>query len=311
MKDYPPDIEQSIEDIRALRIQGATQVALAGLDVARQVLSLERKEDPAEALEECLHALLRARPTEPCLRNSIVHVIHRIEGLSRKEAAFKETARAIEESRQHLLKARPLVIEEACRTLRKHRKIFTFCHSSTVTETIIRLHALCPEEERPLFEAFCSETRPLYQGRKTAAELASKGIPVILTVDSALSSGMDKATVALLGADAITSDGTVLNKVGSSLVASSASRKGIPLSILTDSWKYAPPSFEKTLVIEERSPAEVWPDAPRGVHIMNPAFDTVPAEFISSIITELGVLAPRNFAASVQKKYAFLKEKSR
>lgn len=309
MMSYPPDIQQGIEDIRALRIQGATQVALAGLEVARKVLSIEERKTPAEALEACLTALLGARPTEPCLRNSIVHIIRRVQGISPRETALKEARHAAEESRQHLLGARPLVVEQACRALERHRKIFTFCHSATVTGAIARLHTLCPKDERHLFEVFCSETRPLYQGRKTAAELSSMGIPVTLTVDSALSSCMDKATVALLGADAVTSRGTILNKVGSSLVASSAHRRSIPLYILTDSWKYTPASFEKTLIIEERPPAEVWPDAPKGVCIRNPAFDTVPAGLITGLITELGMLSPHGFAASVQKRYAFLKEK--
>lgn len=304
---YPPEAQQIIEDIRDLNVQGATKVALAGLDVVEIVKNLKagNVQELKQNIQKALDDLLAARPTEPCMRNAVQLVLYAIAKRQKKEEALASAQETIDVSRQHILNARKKIIEIAANALAEHKRFYTHCHSSTVTQAIAALFA---KGDKKSFQVFCTETRPRYQGRKTAKELAEKGIPVILTVDSAFPSSLDSATVVLLGADEVMQNGAVFNKVGSGLMARAANRRNIPVYVLTDSWKFAPPSFKYASLIEDRPAEEVWENPPEGVKIRNPAFDRIDPSHITGIITELGVSRPGQFAAKVGKAYPFLKE---
>lgn len=148
---------------------------------------------------------------------------------------------------------------------------------------------------------FADETRPLLQGaRLTAWELQREGIPVTLITDNMAAFVMQKGWVdlVLVGADRIAANGDTANKIGTYGLAVLARHHGIPFYVA------APFStFDLTLKsgaeipIEERSPEEVTafggrPVAPPGVKVFNPAFDVTPAELITAIITERGVIYP-------------------
>lgn len=307
MFTYPPEARRIIEDIHTLDIQGATEVALAGLDVIEIVknLKIASVRELRMNLRKILDDLLSARPTEPCMRNAVQLVLYATAEAQGKERALAAAQEAVNAARQHIRDSRKRIVGIAARTLSDHRNIYTHCHSSTVTQTIVALFA---KRGRKSFQAFCTETRPRYQGRRTAEELAGAGIPVTLTVDSAFPSSLDSATVVLLGADVVTSSGGVYNKVGSSLVSHAAARRSTPVYVLTDSWKYAVSQFEKSLVIEERPPEEVWENPPEGVKVRNLAFDRIEPQHITGIITELGLCSPKEFAARVGKAYPFLRD---
>ncbi|MBR9689627.1 MAG: ribose 1,5-bisphosphate isomerase, partial [Candidatus Altiarchaeota archaeon] len=136
------------------------------------------------------------------------------------------------------------------------------------------------------------ETRPLYQGRKTAKELYQGGVPVKFYVDSAMYKAMSDEGVglALVGIDALLVDGSVINKVGTGLLALSAEAQEVPFYALGLGLKLDKQSlFAQGVPIEERDPREIW-DYP--VDVEDPAFETVPSKRIRGIVTELGILPP-------------------
>lgn len=153
--------------------------------------------------------------------------------------------------------------------------------------------------EKRISRVYADETRPLLQGaRLTAWELLQEGIPVTLITDNMAGWVMKRGMVqaAIVGADRITTNGDVANKIGTYSVAVLAREHGIPLYVA------APLStFDFTLAsgddipIEERSPHEVTSlggvrTAPAAVAVFNPAFDVTPHRLVSAIITECGVL---------------------
>jgi methylthioribose-1-phosphate isomerase len=153
--------------------------------------------------------------------------------------------------------------------------------------------------EGKITRVFADETRPLLQGaRLTAWELMQENIPVTLITDSMAGWVMKKSMVqaVIVGADRITQNGDVANKIGTYSVAVLAKEHGIPFYVA------APVStFDfsmKTgndIPIEERSADEVRciggkNIAPEGVTVFNPAFDVTPHTLISAIITEFGVI---------------------
>jgi methylthioribose-1-phosphate isomerase len=144
-----------------------------------------------------------------------------------------------------------------------------------------------------------NETRPYLQGaRLTAYEMVQEGIPVTLITDSMAGHLMSRGEVDVIvvGADRIAANGDVANKIGTYALAVLAKRHGIPFYVAAplSTFDLSLPDGS-TIPIEERGAEEVtgyretrW--APQGVSVRNPAFDVTPAELITGIITEKGVV---------------------
>ena len=148
---------------------------------------------------------------------------------------------------------------------------------------------------------FACETRPLLQGaRLTVWELTQAHIPVSLLVDSAAagliaSGGVD---LCIIGADRIAANGDTVNKVGSYQLALACKRHQVPFYVAAPrSTVDAKCSDGRSIPIEQRNPIEVGQIdgktlTVKGVSILNPAFDLVPADLIAGIVTEDGIYSP-------------------
>ncbi|MBM3200693.1 hypothetical protein FJZ53_07165 [Candidatus Woesearchaeota archaeon] len=271
------NFEQVCRDIKSLKIQGATNVAKAGIQ------ALKIKHDPASVKK-----IISLRPTEPALRNAI-------------NFSLKDIKKNPDLALKHFGEAKKKIIEIGAREIPKDSIVFTHCHASTVTGILKEAF------KTKKFEVHCTETRPLYQGRITAEELASAKIPVTMFVDSAARYALKKSSIALLGADAILSSGKVANKIGSELFAEVARKYDIPLFICTDSWKFDPLTvWGYTEELEKREAKEVWSNPPKGVKISNIAFELISQELITGIISELGVYNPETFIVEVKKAYPWM-----
>jgi methylthioribose-1-phosphate isomerase len=150
-------------------------------------------------------------------------------------------------------------------------------------------------------QVYADETRPWLQGaRLTAWELMQDGIPTTLLADVAAGHLMSRGEIDLIivGADRVAANGDAANKIGTYAVAVLAQRHSIPFYIACplSTIDLALPDGS-AIPIEERSPEEVtgyremrW--APQGVAVRNPSFDVTPAELITALITERGVVRP-------------------
>lgn len=146
---------------------------------------------------------------------------------------------------------------------------------------------------------FADETRPLLQGaRLTAWELSQEKIPVTVITDNMAGWVMKKGLVqaVIVGADRITLNGDVANKIGTYSVAVLAKEHGIPFYVAapTSTFDFSMMTGDK-IPIEERDASEVTSFAghcitPAGVKVFNPAFDVTPNTLVSAIITEFGVI---------------------
>ena len=143
-----------------------------------------------------------------------------------------------------------------------------------------------------LTEVWVDETRPLLQGaRLTAWELRQAGIPHRVVADSAAGSLMAQGLVdrVVVGADRIAANGDVANKVGTYPLAVLAARHDVPFYVAAPISTIDPATPDGAAIpIEERDPAEVL----TGGDAFNPAFDVTPAELVTAIVTEAGVLKP-------------------
>lgn len=149
------------------------------------------------------------------------------------------------------------------------------------------------------FHVFADETRPLLQGsRITAFELQANGVPTTVICDNMAATVMrqGKVKAVIVGTDRVAANGDVANKIGTFGVAILAKHFGIPFYVAAPTSSIDMSLASGDLIpIEERSADEVThgmgkQTAPSDVDVFNPAFDVTPAELVTAIITERGVV---------------------
>ncbi len=164
----------------------------------------------------------------------------------------------------------------------------------TALGVIRRLH-----EAKLLERVYADETRPWLQGsRLTAWELSRDDIPVTLNADGAAAAIMASGKVSwvIVGADRITANGDVANKIGTYSLAVLARHHKVGFMVVAPSSTVDMSlASGRDIPIEEREGTEIReirgiPLAPEGVDVFNPVFDVTPAGLIDAIVTEKGAL---------------------
>jgi ribose 1,5-bisphosphate isomerase len=302
-------IQTTAGKIKRLEVQGARNVAIAAIKAVKtlaQKTKAKNKKDFLRELFEAKEILFASRETEPLMRNAIRWIISQVERSDKERV--KELARIVSSASQQFLKnledSKERIAEIGARRIRNNSVVLTHCHSSTVTYLLKKA-----KEEGKSFEVICTESRPVFQGRVTAKEMLELGVKTTLIVDSAARFFMNQADFVIVGADAITSEGNVINKIGTSMIALIAHEARTPFYVVTELLKFDPVTmygdYEK---IEERSPNEIWKNPPRNLVIRNPAFDVTRRDFIHGIICEEGIISPHSVIEVVHRKYAWVFE---
>lgn len=308
-------LQKVASDIISLTIQGATNVAIEGVKafsgyINRLDSSLDYKQF-MDKVNRAYDIVIDTRPTEPAMRNGLKKVMYDMQKNSDnpKEmgiSAVDSAAKYID-----LLKTtKKSIIEAGAERIQQDTTVMTHCHSSITSAIFVRAHELGKN-----IKAICTETRPRYQGRKTAKELVEAGIPTTLTVDSSMRWILRKESIdtIIIGMDAVTSQGTILNKIGSRLLALAARESDIPLYVAGALLKFDSDTvFGSRTVIEMRDDTEItkdWPDAPKGLKILNPAFESVSRDLIDALITEEGVFPPSLVYEIVRTTYPWMIKK--
>lgn len=299
------ELEKLIKDIKDLKIQGNTNIAKSAakgiLDYVTDVKGVSFR-DLVDKIKYYCIKLANARPNEPLTYNAMTFILKDIEDCETQQQVRIKVIESIQSFFSYIDESFEKIRNNAAEHLKGYKIFMTICHSSLVRDSLIKLH-----DQDPEIEVISAETRPLFQGRITAEKLNEKGVKVTQIVDSAVSSFiLDKRyknpQVVVVGSDGITLKGDLINKVGTYNMAIAAKKAGIPFYVITQSMKVDLRSGKNhDFEIELRSPDEIWNDRPKGVEIINPAFDLVPAEYITGgFITEKGVLQPVNIAEIVK-----------
>lgn len=293
-----------VSNIKSLKIQGAEAVARSAAIAMQDVLHKSKAKTADSLIKELNKSreiLLKTRPTEPAMQNSLKYITYELKSNDLKKIK-EEISRRIVYVLEHFDIAQKIVIGIAAKKVKSGMVIFTHCHSSTVNKALIKA-----KQNGTRFEVHNTETRPLFQGRLTARDLSRAHIPVTHYVDSAARLALKKSDLMFLGADAITAEGKVINKIGSELISEVAYRYDIPIYICTDSWKFDPTTIKgKETKIEERSPNEIWDKPYRGIKIANYAFEKIESNLITGVITELGIYKPQILLEEIRKAYPWM-----
>ncbi|MFB8831455.1 S-methyl-5-thioribose-1-phosphate isomerase [Azotobacter sp. CWF10] len=263
------------------------------------------------ALEEDFRVLAASRPTAVNLFWALDRMRERLARLKEGEdvlAALEAEAVGIHESdREANLTMAQLGVE----LIRKHsgsaQALLTHCNTGALATGgfgtalgVIRAAYLEGLVER----VYADETRPWLQGaRLTAWELAEEGVPVSLNVDGAAAHLMKTKgiTWVIVGADRITAEGDVANKIGTYQLAVVAMHHGVRFMVVAPS-STIDMSLQSgdEIPIEERDGRELLEVGGKrvaaSVEAVNPVFDVTPADLIDAIVTERGVVERPNAA---------------
>lgn len=311
MKQSLANIQRVADDITSIKIQWATNIAKAALEIMISEIKTKKFKTIAELgsfVKQWAKLLMQARSTEPMLFNWMKCAIAQLKtwDVGRETWDTKKfQARVIKALKMYLLdiqgeeKIRPKI---GAKIIKSGFQIMTHCHSGSVVKVLTTAR-----DQGKKIHVYNTETRPLYQGRKTSADLIKAGVPnTMITDDSApfftdnlYESDID-IDVVIIGSDCIKLNGDVYNKIGSFAIAMSAWHSWIPVYIVGSLTKV---DTEGKVQIEKRSGKEIWPEAPKWLEIVNYAFDMVPAKFITGIITEYGIIPPKDIKKYVKTYY--------
>lgn len=308
----PAIIQKTIDDIVAIKIQGATNVALATFITIgewakeTEITDIEQFRDK---LGQYLEMMALARPNEPLAKNGVRYIQNQLVLQYPGLKDVKSAAKAVVDLANSYVK----IVEDSKKQIVKHGVelckhadvVFTHCHSSTAEAIIAGIN------DDHKIKSVNTETRPLYQGRITSKNLIKAGVDTVMVVDSAAAYFISDdsflpVNVVFLGADQISVNGDALNKIGSFSMGLAAYFASKPLYIVTPSLKLDLSTIYKPIKIELRKDEEVWPEAPKELDIINPAFDVVPHQFITGFITEFGLVKPEEMEDKVRREYEWI-----
>jgi ribose 1,5-bisphosphate isomerase len=288
------NLDETVRKIREVEIQGANDIAEAGVKALKHVI----EKSPAttrrvflEELNQAAEKLKESRPTEPALRNAVNSITSSVENYELKsmDNVRKYAMRQADRFLRELSVVVDTIAGIGAEEIRDGDVIVTHCHSEHVVAILKKA-----KEKRKHFRVIVTETRPLKQGLMTAKELSEAGIDTTYIIDSAAATVMKQATKMLVGADAILADGSIVNKIGTYALALLAKQFQTPVFVAAETLKFDPITIMGAAEpIEQRSAEEVAdPQDMKRVHILNPAYDVTPAELIDAMITEKGITRP-------------------
>jgi methylthioribose-1-phosphate isomerase len=305
---YSIDMERAI---KTMIVRGAPAIGVAaayGMYLgAREIPNTERNSFLIQ-LEEVAQRLRKTRPTAVNLSWAISRMLktayETIGTIKEIQETLLATAQAIQvedlETCQAIgnrgLEAMPTTPEKLC--------ILTHCNTGALATagygTALGVVRSAWRDGR-LARVYAGETRPRLQGAKlTSWECVQEGIPVTVITDSMAAHCMKQGLIdaVIVGADRIAANGDTANKIGTYSLAIIAKAHNVPFFVAAP---LSTVDFELSsgalIPIEERHADEIYQIGetvicPPGVEFYNPSFDVTPAELITGIITEKGVVVP-------------------
>ncbi|HML02611.1 MAG TPA: S-methyl-5-thioribose-1-phosphate isomerase [Candidatus Bathyarchaeia archaeon] len=301
--------EEMVDAIKTMRIRGAPVLGVAaayGLALTAFHSRAETREDLLVEIESCAQSLRKTRPTAVNLFWAIERVLKK---MKKVRGNLQDITKALVEEAQRMadedVETNREIGENGARLIEDGDTILTHCNAGCLATvdygTALAVIRVAFEQGKHI-RVFATETRPLLQGaRLTAFELKRDKIPVTLLTDNMIGYVMSKKLVSkvIVGADRIVKD-AVINKIGTFTVAVVAYEHDIPFYVAAPRSTFDLTRFSRDVIIEERSPEEVifygkQRIAPRGINVLNPAFDITPLKYVSGIICETGILSSAEF----------------
>jgi len=304
-----PDVPAVVASIRDMVVRGAPAIGIAaayGVVIGVRHRIAQNPTGWREALREDFAALAQSRPTAVNLFWALDQMKRTLDELPEGADPLALLLQAAKHIHESDLAANRTMGALGADLIRRHnlpaRGVITHCNTGSLATGgygtalgVIR----SAYADGLIDQVYADETRPWWQGsRLTAWELQKDNIPVILNADSVAATLMKQGKVSwvIVGADRITANGDVANKIGTYSLAVLARHHGVRFMVAAPTSTFDPNLPDGSAIpIEERGPDEVvavkgQQIAPPDIAVYNPVFDVTPADLIDAIVTERGVV---------------------
>jgi methylthioribose-1-phosphate isomerase len=302
--DVQTGVDSVTTAIRELRVRGAPAIGIAAAyGVVLAAREAENSDILPQRLADAATTLISARPTAVNLAWAVRRVMAHFDPALDANANYlrlRAEAEALHAEDRRICRA---IGAAGVDLIEEGSSIMTHCNAGALAVSELGT-ATAPmylaHRSGTRFRVFANETRPVLQGaRLTAWELDRAGLDVTLVCDNAAGHLMAGGHVDLVivGADRVTANGDVVNKIGTSTLAILCHHFDIPFYVACPSSTFDPATPRGADVeIEERPPEEVRNfgglEIPAHIQIRNPGFDVTPSELVTGFVTDRGLLGP-------------------
>ena len=274
-----------IDAIKTMKVRGAPAIGVAA------AFAMALAEIAGEDMEKSANEIKNARPTAVNLSWAVERVLN-------SKSPIEEALKMYDED----VSTNMAIGKNGAAVIDDGDTVLTHCNAGALAcvdyGTALGVLRAAHDEGKNI-KVICDETRPLCQGaRLSVFEMQQEKIPVKLAVDSAAGHLMQKGMInkVVVGADRVAKGG-IANKIGSLMVALAAKRFNVPFYVAAPESTFDIENSIYDVEIEERDADEViyfgnTRIAPEGTEVENPAFDIVPSDLITGIITEKGIIKP-------------------
>lgn len=236
-------------------------------------------------LRDLARQLAAARPSMVAVRNALQRWSSCLESLEKE--TLKEARLLAEEAANEIISELGRAKNKAIKLCRDEIQDGMTLMTHSTSSNVVGLFLACHQVDLQ-FKVILTESRPGMEGRNLARQLSKLGIPVEFITEAQMAYFVPQADKIILGADSLLRDGSLINKVGSRLLALAARDAGIPLWVLAESFKHSLTAPED-VVLEEMPGDELQLEPLPDVQLRNIYFDLVPARLISAWVDEKGV----------------------
>ncbi len=293
-------ISEVLNRIKSKEFRGPTRVTQAALKALGEAAKTSTSRSANEFMNEQAafgDLLVKTRPTAILLANGVRAIVEAVRagvGQNLDVPALKDVvSKTADAFLGEMQRSVDHIGEIGARRIRNGDTILCYGYSTSILSIVEK--ALRQGKQ---LEVIVSECRPEFEGRLMAKEFLQLKVPTTMIIDSAVSHFMKDVDRVLTGADAVTANGAVINKIGTSTIAAIAHYSRVNVFVAASVYKFSPETiFGELVEIEELDPSLVIPGEMmsqfKGMVIRNPAFDVTPPEHVDLVVTEKGVIPPQ------------------
>jgi len=300
-----PEIISLIDEIRNDKVNGASQLARQAVKVLKVAAEHSRADNVEQFLLELNgvgERLMVARPAMAPVFNIVSRFLSTLSRVSADvglEAIKSLAISKADELANDSLQAVARIVNHGAKLITDGDRIMTHSYSSTVMAVLKEAFA-----KHKHIEIIATRSGPGRTGERIAQELGRSGLSVTFIDDAAMGLYISVASKVMVGADRVCADGDIINGIGTYQLALAAEKAGIPFYVLYEALKFDLRLKSGEADLEEKEPSEIVEPGrlPPGVRIKNPYFDITPLELVTGVVTESGLLTPRQVIDYMEKQ---------
>ncbi|KAL1681344.1 hypothetical protein EV122DRAFT_261148 [Schizophyllum commune] len=243
--------------------------------------------------------LVSARPMSVTMGNAIRQLKLEISGsdidLPEQDAKDALCARIDDYIRERIITADEVIEDIAGKKIKDGDVILVYARSSVVEKVLLHAH-----EEGKKFSVVVVDSRPLLEGKFLLRTLTAAGIQCTYTLLPALPSVLTEASMVLLGAHSLHSNGAVYSRAGTAMVAMLAKQYGIPVVVCCETYKFSEGLMLDGFGKNELAPPKFSQSATgttATLEVLEPLYDLTPPTCVTAVVTEVGLIPPSSISS--------------